>query len=69
MSLRLVFQRLVCPGPGNWFPPTKVTYLANTRTVSSDERLTVADLERSLSQMDRKIREIERDNNYPKKVS
>ena len=68
MSLVRVFHRLLWFGPR--LPPFEgTTYSANKRTVSSNEGMTAADLERSIAQLDRRISVIERDHNYPKKVS
>ena len=67
MSLILVFHRLVCLVPR--LPLMEVTYSANRRTISSNKGVTVADLERSIAQLDKRICVIERDHNYPKKVS
>ena len=68
MSLIRVFHRLLWFGPR--LPPFEgTTYSANKRTVSSNEGMTAADLERSIAQLDRRISVIERDHNYPKKVS
>ena len=65
MSLILVFRRVVVRSPCNRLPSLGVPF---TRTVTSNEGLTVADLERRIAQLDRRIRAIEEDHNYPKKV-
>ena len=67
MSLLLVFHRVVLRSIGKRLPSLGVTYPV-TRTVTSNEGLTVADLERCIAQLDRRIRVIEDDHNYPKKV-
>ena len=66
MSLILVFRRVVLRSPSKRLPSLGVPF---TRTVTSNEEgLTVADLERCIAQLDRRIRVIEDDHNYPKKV-
>ena len=65
MSLILVFRRVVLRSPSKRLPSLGVPF---TRTVTSNEGLTVADLERRIAQLDRRIRAIEEDHNYPKKV-
>jgi len=66
MSLILVFRRVVLRSPSKRLPSLGVPF---TRTVTSNEGLTVADLERRIAQLDRRIRAIEEDHNYPKKVT
>ena len=65
MTLILVFRRVVLRSPSKRLPSLGVPF---TRTVTSNEGLTVDDLERRIAQLDRRIRVIEEDHNYPKKV-